>query len=132
MSRVGYSHAARHKIFSELVAAVLESHYVPAAILPRKTYSRLADAMADDAALHPDLAVSGLWVEVTSTPSMARIGEYIDAGQRDAQIAGSADPVAVVSYRRGRSGADGIASMSLDDLAELLARMSASESPVGQ
>lgn len=121
MPVVIYANAPRHRRFTELASAIIESHNVPAAVVERRTHRKLSDAFADDRDPHPDLAVDGAWIATTSTSSTANLGAFLDSARAEARIAGSSDVVIAVSYREVQGAADAIAAMSLDDLGRILA-----------
>jgi hypothetical protein len=121
MTHVLYHAAPRHRRFTEMASAVLESHFIDAPVVPRKTYRKISDALADDSDPRPDPAVAGAWITTTSTTSTTNLGPFLGSARADARIAGSSDPVVAVTYREVQGAADAIASMSLDDLGRILA-----------
>lgn len=122
-AQIDYRSRARHSTWRELVALALDAEGVPSEPLT-KVYRKPSENFAapEEEHLSPDVRIDGMPIHLrvtTGTPVSSWM-RALDSTNTEADLMGSKIGV-VVAHRREHPAAEGIALLTLRDLAKLIA-----------
>jgi hypothetical protein len=124
MSTINRNQIGRTRIFRELVASVIATHGIDATATPVHATGSRAARFLEDYTPTPDVTLTGrpdVFLSVSASLAQGRYAPALAQAEQDAALAG-AESAVHVAYRNNRDGSpDGMALMSVDTLARLVA-----------